>query len=50
MQDLFAGGTETSSSTVTWAMVEMMKNPSILIKAQSEVRDTFKENVGKKQI
>ncbi|XP_075095906.1 premnaspirodiene oxygenase-like isoform X1 [Nicotiana tabacum] len=40
--DLFAGGTETSSSTVTWAMVEMMKNPSILIKAQSEVRDTFK--------
>ncbi|XP_070012842.1 premnaspirodiene oxygenase-like [Nicotiana sylvestris] len=40
--DLFAGGTETSSSIITWAMVEMMKNPSVLIKAQAEVKDAFK--------
>ncbi|OIT07931.1 cytochrome p450 71d7 [Nicotiana attenuata] len=41
MQVLFAAGTETSSSTVTWAIVETMKNPSILIKAQAEVREAF---------
>nr|XP_016509692.1 PREDICTED: premnaspirodiene oxygenase-like [Nicotiana tabacum] len=36
--DLFGGGTETSSTTINWAMVEMMKNPSVFSKAQAEVR------------
>ncbi|CAN4126563.1 unnamed protein product [Withania somnifera] len=41
--DMFAAGTETSSTTAVWAMVEMMKNPSILAKAQAEVREAFKD-------
>ncbi|MCD7460825.1 hypothetical protein HAX54_044504 [Datura stramonium] len=35
--DLFTAGTETSSTTIVWAMAEMMKNPIILAKAQAEV-------------
>ncbi|KAJ9185154.1 hypothetical protein P3X46_004815 [Hevea brasiliensis] len=45
--DLFIAGTDTSSTTVEWAMSEMMKNPRILKKAQDEVRQAFK---GKKTI
>ncbi|KDP29297.1 hypothetical protein JCGZ_19400 [Jatropha curcas] len=45
--DLFTAGTDTSSTTVEWAMSEMMKNPRILKKAQEEVREAFK---GKKII
>ncbi|KAM3250751.1 cytochrome 71D7 [Capsicum annuum] len=41
--DMFAAGTETSSTTTVWAMVEMMKNPSILAKAQAEVREAFRD-------
>ncbi|PHU28532.1 Premnaspirodiene oxygenase [Capsicum chinense] len=40
---MFAAGTETSSSTLVWAMVQMMKNPSILAKAQAEVREAFRD-------
>ncbi|PHU05387.1 Cytochrome 71D6 [Capsicum chinense] len=39
---LFSAETETSGTTVIWAMTEMMRNPSVLAKAQAEVRDTFK--------
>ncbi|XP_065868339.1 desmethyl-deoxy-podophyllotoxin synthase-like [Euphorbia lathyris] len=45
--DLFIAGTDTSSTTVEWAMSEMMKNPRVLKKAQEEVRKAFK---GKKVI
>ncbi|XP_060197118.1 premnaspirodiene oxygenase-like [Lycium barbarum] len=41
--DMFAAGTETSSATIDWAMVELMKNPSVLAKAQAEVRSAFRE-------
>ncbi|XP_016432986.1 premnaspirodiene oxygenase-like [Nicotiana tabacum] len=47
--DMFAAGTETSSTTINWAMVEMMKKPSVFAKAQAEVRkilrgkETFSE-------
>ncbi|XP_055818835.1 premnaspirodiene oxygenase-like [Solanum dulcamara] len=41
--DMFAGGTETSSTTIDWAMVEMMRNPRVLFKAQAEVRNAFRE-------
>lgn len=40
--DLCSAGTETSSTTIDWAMVEMMKNPSVLEKAQVEVRNAFR--------
>nr|XP_009609752.1 premnaspirodiene oxygenase-like [Nicotiana tomentosiformis] len=43
MQDMFAAGTETSSSTIVWAMVEMVKNPTVFAKAQAEVREAFRE-------
>ncbi|KAK2640198.1 hypothetical protein Ddye_027993 [Dipteronia dyeriana] len=41
------GVTDTSSSTLEWAVSEMLKNPRVLEKAQAEVRHVFnrKENV-----
>ncbi|XP_049347910.1 premnaspirodiene oxygenase-like [Solanum verrucosum] len=40
--DIFGGGTETSSATIDWTMVEMMRNPNVFSKAQEEVRNAFK--------
>nr|WMZ41142.1 cytochrome P450 family 71 subfamily D polypeptide 2 [Ipomoea batatas] len=40
--DVFIAGTETSSTTVLWAMSELMKNPGVLAKAQAEVREAFR--------
>ncbi|GFQ08709.1 cytochrome p450 71d95, partial [Phtheirospermum japonicum] len=45
--DLFAAGTETSSTVVDWAMAELMRNPRVMAKVQAEMRDAFK---GKKKI
>ncbi|XP_024029886.1 cytochrome P450 71D9 [Morus notabilis] len=36
--DIFFAGSETSSTVVDWAMVEMIKNPRVMKKAQDEVR------------
>ncbi|WCJ33057.1 cytochrome P450 family 71 subfamily B polypeptide 34 [Euphorbia peplus] len=41
--DVFIAGSETSSTTVEWTMAEMLKNPSVMEKAQSEVRQVFKD-------
>ncbi|XP_038685533.1 cytochrome P450 71D11-like [Tripterygium wilfordii] len=41
IQDLFGAGSETSATVVDWAIVEMMKNPRIMTKAQAEVRQVF---------
>ncbi|XP_054819660.1 flavonoid 3',5'-hydroxylase 2-like [Prosopis cineraria] len=35
--NLFAAGTDTSSSVIEWALAEMLKNPSIMNKAQQEM-------------
>ncbi|THF95357.1 hypothetical protein TEA_023952 [Camellia sinensis var. sinensis] len=40
-KDIFSAGSETSATTVDWAMSEMMKNPRIMRKAQAEVRRVF---------
>ncbi|KAK7316831.1 hypothetical protein RJT34_00579 [Clitoria ternatea] len=39
--DIFIGGSETAATTINWAMAEMIKNPRIMKKAQSEVRGIF---------
>ncbi|KAH6804545.1 hypothetical protein C2S51_032792 [Perilla frutescens var. frutescens] len=39
--DMFFAGSETSATTVVWAMSEMMRNPQTLKRAQDEVRQVF---------
>ena len=36
-QDVFVGGTETTSTTIVWAMTELLRNPVAMKKAQEEV-------------
>ncbi|CAH9144992.1 unnamed protein product [Cuscuta epithymum] len=44
--DMFTAGTETSSMTIIWAMVEMLRSPAVLAKAQAEVRRAFVDKNG----
>lgn len=37
LSDLFTAGTDTSSSTVEWAMAELLSNPKTMEKAQAEI-------------
>ncbi|XP_037469129.1 zealexin A1 synthase-like [Triticum dicoccoides] len=39
--DMFAAGSESTSTTIEWAMAELMRAPAALLRAQSEVRGTF---------
>jgi len=39
--DLIGGGIETATTTLQWAMAELMRNPGIMAKAQAEVRGVF---------
>ncbi|KAM3278727.1 hypothetical protein ACQJBY_046156 [Aegilops geniculata] len=40
--EVFAAGSETSATTLEWAMSELVKEPRLLRKAQAEVREAFK--------
>ncbi|KAE9615783.1 hypothetical protein Lal_00017738 [Lupinus albus] len=39
--DLFVGGTDTITSTVEWAMAELLRNPKIMSKAKSELKESI---------
>lgn len=39
--DLFIAGTDTTSSTIEWAMSELLRNPEKLIKAQAELHQVI---------
>ncbi|RZC83709.1 hypothetical protein C5167_046483 [Papaver somniferum] len=38
LTDMFSAGTDTSSSTLVWTMTELIKNPTVMKRAQEEVR------------
>lgn len=42
--DLFVAGADTTSSTVEWAMAELLRNPEKMIKARNELRDVIGMN------
>eukprot|EP00252_Welwitschia_mirabilis_P011234 TRINITY_DN2528_c0_g1_i2.p2 TRINITY_DN2528_c0_g1~~TRINITY_DN2528_c0_g1_i2.p2 ORF type:complete len:206 (-),score=21.20 TRINITY_DN2528_c0_g1_i2:279-896(-) len=41
MQDLFLAGTDTTQITVEWALSELIKNPSLMKKAQAEIDEAI---------
>ena len=38
LQDMFAGGTDTTFIALDWRMTELIMNPKVMEKAQAEVR------------
>ncbi|CAN6845128.1 unnamed protein product [Brassica oleracea] len=44
LSDLFTAGTDTSSSTVQWAMAELLSNPKTMKKAQAEMDHVIGQN------
>ncbi|XP_010478790.1 PREDICTED: cytochrome P450 76C4-like [Camelina sativa] len=42
--DLFVAGTDTNSSTVEWAMAELLRNPKTMTKVQDEINHVIGQN------
>ncbi|KAH9776484.1 cytochrome P450 71A22 [Citrus sinensis] len=42
LTDIFVAGTDTSSATLGWTMTEFIRNPSVMRRAQNEVRGVVK--------
>ncbi|PKA63310.1 Cytochrome P450 71A25 [Apostasia shenzhenica] len=38
LMDMFVAGTETSSTTIEWAMTELLRHPNLMKKTQEEIR------------
>ncbi|KAJ6294153.1 hypothetical protein OIU76_022271 [Salix suchowensis] len=38
LMDMFVGGTDTTAAAMEWTMAELVKNPTVMKKAQGEVR------------
>ena len=45
MGDLFGAGTETTTSTLRWAIVYLLRNPDVQERAQKEIDDVIGRNV-----
>uniref|UniRef100_A0A0E0LIJ0 Cytochrome P450 n=1 Tax=Oryza punctata TaxID=4537 RepID=A0A0E0LIJ0_ORYPU len=39
--DMFAAGTDTSSTTLIWTMAELIRSPRVMAKVQAEIRQAF---------
>nr|AKI33916.1 cytochrome P450 76AD1-like protein [Ercilla volubilis] len=39
--DIFDAGTDTTASTMEWAMAELVKNPEIMLKAETEIKQAL---------
>ncbi|TXG66881.1 hypothetical protein EZV62_008156 [Acer yangbiense] len=50
--DIFIAGTDTSSATLVWTMTELIRNPSVMRRAQDEIRQVVngKEMVEEDQL
>ncbi|CAL4959369.1 unnamed protein product [Urochloa decumbens] len=44
--DVFAAGSETTATTTIWAMSELVRNPAVMQRAQSEVRQLLQGKTG----
>ncbi|XP_073145718.1 cytochrome P450 71A8-like [Henckelia pumila] len=44
--DILVGGTDTTSTTLEWAMTELLRHPTVLKKLQTEVREILKGKQG----